>query len=81
MKKNPIHENLFWFINKNQASTPRHTLGVKIVQTAKTYDVLYIGAKDKKYELFSYSLPCQGGRFLFNEEFLFKYPLLNNFYW
>ena len=48
MATTPIHENIFRFMNKHLASTPRQILGVKIVQTAKTYYVFYIGPKEKK---------------------------------
>ena len=68
-------------MNKHRASTPRQTLGVKIVKTANTHYVLYIGGKEKKDNVFSYSPPCRGGRFVVNEELFFKYPLLNNFAW
>ena len=81
MTTTPRHDNLLRFVNKHRASTPKQTLGVKIVQTAKTYYVSYIGAKDKKVKVFSYSPPCQGRRFVVNEELLFKYPFLNNFAW
>ena len=56
-------------------------LGFKIVKTANTNYVLYIGGKDKKVKIFSYSPPCQGSIFVVNEELFLKYPLLNNFAW
>ena len=64
MTRTPIHENIFRFMNKHLASTPRQTLGVNIFQTAKTYYVFYIGAKDIKAKFFSYSPPCRGGSFV-----------------
>ena len=52
MIKTPIHENLFRLINKHQASTPIQTLGVSIVQTAKTSYVFFLGSKYNKTKLF-----------------------------
>ena len=67
MTTTPRHDNLFRFMNKNRDSTPRQTLGVNIVHTENTYYVFYIGSKEKKAKVFSYSPPCRGGRFLVNE--------------
>ena len=64
--KNPIHENLFQFMNKHRAYTPRHKLGVEIAQTANTYSIFYMGSKDNKAKFFSYSPPCRGGIFVVN---------------